>query len=141
MSTPRERESSPHAREDDEFEMTHDAKPDSQHLDAKTAIKDYEAELEASGQGLTGYEGLSQWQTAKKLWVPALYAFAMTFSSVCDGYQVATGGSMVANLGFAQRFGTGRNAAGEIFLESHTLANWGLAFGLCQTLGQFTIGP
>jgi len=98
-------------------------------------------ELEQSGQGLTGYEGLTQCQTLKLLWVPALYAFGMTFSSVCDGYQVAMGGSMVANVGFAQKFGTGVNAAGETFLTSNVLSNWGLAFSVCQCIGQFSIGP
>jgi len=98
-------------------------------------------DLVRAGQGITGYEHFTHWQTLKALTTPTLYAFLMTFSSVCDGYQVAMGGSIVANAGFVQKFGTGVNAAGHTFIESNTLSNWGLAFSISQTIGLFCIGP
>jgi len=47
------------------------------------------AEAAAQGQGATGYESLSIWQTVKKFKMNALVCLLVTFSAATDGYQIA----------------------------------------------------
>jgi hypothetical protein len=47
------------------------------------------AEAAAQGQGTTGYESLSIWETVKTFKMNAFICFLVTFSAATDGYQIA----------------------------------------------------
>jgi hypothetical protein len=71
-----------------------EAKPDiSQHdnpADNEHGItrKDLALDAASKGQGVSGYETLSLWETVKAFKVNAAICFAVTFSAATDGYQI-----------------------------------------------------
>lgn len=50
--------------------------------------KDIAVEAAAKGQGVTGYETLSLWETVKTFKVNSAYCFLVAFSAATDGYQI-----------------------------------------------------
>lgn len=56
--------------------------------EAISAPKNMSAEAAARGQGISGYESLSPWQTILHFKMNALICFAITFSAATDGYQI-----------------------------------------------------
>lgn len=50
--------------------------------------KDIVANAAAKGQGTTGYESLTVWQTVKLFKWNSLYCTLITFSAATDGYQI-----------------------------------------------------
>jgi hypothetical protein len=57
--------------------------------DVATQAMKTTAEAAAQGQGTTGYESLSIWQTVKTFKMNAFICFLVTFSAATDGYQIA----------------------------------------------------
>lgn len=51
-------------------------------------LKETSMHAAAVGQGLSGYEELSLWQTVRRFKVCALTCFVVAFSAVTDGYQI-----------------------------------------------------
>ncbi|KAL2831035.1 general substrate transporter [Aspergillus pseudoustus] len=97
------------------------------------------AEAAAQGQGTTGYESLSIWQTAKKFKMNALICFLVTFSAATDGYQIALIGNIIANAGFVKKFGTETNANGETVLASSVMSAWNSIGSVGQIVGMTTL--
>lgn len=52
------------------------------------ASKSLTSDAAARGQGLTGYESLSAWETVKAFKMNALICFIVTISAATDGYQI-----------------------------------------------------
>lgn len=50
--------------------------------------KDIAVEAAAKGQGISGYETLSLWETVRTFKVNSAYCFLMAFSAATDGYQI-----------------------------------------------------
>lgn len=50
--------------------------------------KEASMEAAARGQGVSGYETLSLWQTIKAFKVCTAYCFLVAFSAATDGYQI-----------------------------------------------------
>lgn len=61
-----------------------------EHADGDNALKPSDAinDAAATGQGVSGYENLSLWQTIKAFKVNAAVCFAVSFSAATDGYQI-----------------------------------------------------
>lgn len=57
--------------------------------DAMTA-KDLSVDAAAKGQGVSGYETLSLWQSVKAFKVNTAVCFAVAFSAATDGYQIGS---------------------------------------------------
>lgn len=53
--------------------------------------KDIAVEAAAKGQGVSGYETLSLWETVKTFKVNTAYCFLVAFSAATDGYQIGFG--------------------------------------------------
>jgi hypothetical protein len=58
--------------------------------DGRFESKEAALEAEARGQGVSGYETLTLWQTAKKFKLNVAICFAVTFSAATDGYQIGS---------------------------------------------------
>ncbi|KAL4907750.1 hypothetical protein BDW74DRAFT_166402 [Aspergillus multicolor] len=97
------------------------------------------AEAAAHGQGTTGYETLSIWQTAKKFKMNALICFLVTVSAATDGYQIALIGNIVANPGFVRKFGTQTDDNGQTILASSILSAWTSLGSVGQIVGMTTL--
>ncbi|RSM14737.1 hypothetical protein BHE90_014669 [Fusarium euwallaceae] len=93
----------------------------------------------AQGQGLTGYEHLSIWETIKKFKMASLICFVAAISAAAEGYQIGLAGNIIANPGFAKQFGTQTNDAGEKVLASSVMSTWGSVAGVGQFVGQMAI--
>lgn len=52
--------------------------------------KDIAAEAAAKGQGVSGYETLTLWETVKTFKVNTAYCFLVAFSAATDGYQIGS---------------------------------------------------
>ncbi|KNB17715.1 hypothetical protein FOXG_15486 [Fusarium oxysporum f. sp. lycopersici 4287] len=50
--------------------------------------KELSSEAADRGQGISGYEGLTPWETIKKFKMNAAVCFAVTLSAATDGYQI-----------------------------------------------------
>ncbi|UPK93075.1 hypothetical protein LCI18_004010 [Fusarium solani-melongenae] len=118
-----------------------EAKPDiSQHdnpADNEHGItrKDLALDAASKGQGISGYETLSLWETVKAFKVNTAICFAVTFSAATDGYQIGMNGNIIANPGFVSQFATKLNDAGEPFLASDILAGWSSIMSVGQIIG------
>jgi hypothetical protein len=55
---------------------------------APTTAKDVVADAADKGQGLTGYESLTWWQTVLKFKISSLVCFMVAISGGTDGYQI-----------------------------------------------------
>ena len=51
-------------------------------------VKEASMEAAAKGQGVSGYETLTLWQTVKAFKVNSLTCFIVAFSAATDGYQI-----------------------------------------------------
>ncbi|KAH8819236.1 sugar transporter [Xylogone sp. PMI_703] len=96
-------------------------------------------EAEAKGQGISGYETLTLWQTVKAFKVNAAICFMVTFSAAADGYQIGMNGNIIANPGFVKQFATRSNAAGDPVLASPILSGWSSIMSIGQIIGMTTI--
>ncbi|KAJ4074923.1 hypothetical protein NW760_015443 [Fusarium oxysporum] len=56
--------------------------------DGLQAPKELTSEAAARGQGISGYEELTPWETIKKFKMNAAVCFAVTVSAATDGYQI-----------------------------------------------------
>ncbi|KAH7024103.1 general substrate transporter [Ilyonectria destructans] len=101
--------------------------------------KNLSSEAAARGQGLTGYENLSVWETVKAFKMNALICFLVTISAATDGYQIGLVGNIIANPGFVEKFGTQRNDDGEIVLASSIMSAWGSIGSGGQIIGMVTL--
>lgn len=61
---------------------------DTDALENPDTPKDIAVEAAAKGQGVSGYETLSLWDTVKTFKVNTAYCFLMAFSAATDGYQI-----------------------------------------------------
>lgn len=126
--------------------------------------KSLAAEAAAAGQGVSGYETLTIWETAKKFKFNIFVCTMMAVSAAADGYQIgyvphhpifppsdqssavadddsspSMVGNIIANPGFVDQFATGVNAEGERFLASSVISAWN-AIGSCgQFVGMVTL--
>jgi hypothetical protein len=66
--------------------LEHTVTADAGCLSSKQAALD----AEAKGQGVSGYETLTLWQTLKAFKVNTAVCFAVTFSAAADGYQIGS---------------------------------------------------
>ncbi|EEU33411.1 uncharacterized protein NECHADRAFT_56685 [Fusarium vanettenii 77-13-4] len=107
--------------------------------EAPDALKDLASSAAAQGQGLTGYENLSAWQTVKAFKINALICFFTALSAAAEGYQIQLVGVIVANAGFVKQFGTQVNDAGDVVLASSIMSAWGSLGSVGQLVGQMSI--
>ncbi|KAL4874579.1 general substrate transporter [Aspergillus karnatakaensis] len=107
--------------------------------DEPTAATKVGAEAAARGQGTTGYEGLSVWETVMMFKMNALICFMVTFSAATDGYQIGMIGNIVANPGFIKKFGTDVSENGEVALASSVMSTWAALGSLGQIIGMTTL--
>ncbi|RSH83832.1 hypothetical protein EHS25_005447 [Saitozyma podzolica] len=105
-------------------------------LNQEKQFKDAAAE---KGQGFSGYEDLSLFQTISKFKVATLICFAVTLSAATDGYQIGIAGNIVANPGFVNQFGNETDSAGVRIIGASVLGTWGAIGSVCQLLGQVGI--
>ncbi|KAL3471738.1 general substrate transporter [Aspergillus californicus] len=97
------------------------------------------AEAAAHGQGTTGYESLSIWETVKTFKMNTLICLLVTFSAATDGYQIALIGNIIANKGFVKKFGTETDATGETVLASSVLSAWNAIGSVGQIIGMTSL--
>ncbi|KAL0942058.1 MFS alpha-glucoside transporter [Colletotrichum truncatum] len=107
--------------------------------EAARTTKEISIEAEAKGQGVTGYEELTPWQTVKQLKFVCLICFAVTFSAATDGYQVGMVGNIIANKGFVKKFGTQTTSDGDVVLASSVLSLWNILASVGQLTGMITL--
>ncbi|KAH7381976.1 general substrate transporter, partial [Cadophora sp. MPI-SDFR-AT-0126] len=107
--------------------------------EAPLSEKDVIADAAARGQGLTGYEDLSVWETLKTFKMNTLICGLMAISAATDGYQIGLIGNLVANPGFVRQFGDDVNASGEPILSSSLMSNWGLVGSISQISGMLLL--
>ncbi|KAF2649964.1 general substrate transporter [Lophiostoma macrostomum CBS 122681] len=91
------------------------------------------------GQGLSGYETLTVWETIKAFKMNALICFLASVSAATDGYQIALIGNLVANPGFIEQFGTVLNSKGEISMASSVLSTFNALASVGQIVGMVTL--
>ena len=60
---------------------------DIEHIDNPKGLA---AEAAEKGQGVSGYETLSLWETVKLFKVNTAYCFLVAFSAATDGYQIGS---------------------------------------------------
>ncbi|KAL4789744.1 general substrate transporter [Aspergillus venezuelensis] len=104
-------------------------------VDDVTQASKVTAEAAACGQGTSGFETLTVWQTVQKFKMNAFICFAVTFSAATDGYQIGIIGNIVANKGFIAKFGTDRTPEGEVVLASSVMSTWAALGSLGQIIG------
>ncbi|KAF4464685.1 sugar transporter [Fusarium albosuccineum] len=114
-------------------------KPSAVFLDDASVPKSISQEAASKGQGTTGYETLTLWETVKAFKVNALYCFAMTFSAATDGYQIGINGNVIANPGFVRQFSTKMNDAGDPVLAAPILSAWSSIMSVGQIIGMTTL--
>ncbi|KAF4458222.1 MFS alpha-glucoside transporter, partial [Fusarium albosuccineum] len=107
--------------------------------EAAHAPKDLSSEAAARGQGVTGYEELSPWQTILRFKMNALVCFAVTLSAATDGYQIGLIGNIIANSGFVKQFGTQITADGDVALASSVMSAWNAIGSVGQIIGMATL--
>ncbi|PVH80840.1 hypothetical protein DL98DRAFT_626950 [Cadophora sp. DSE1049] len=101
--------------------------------------KDISFEAAAKGQGISGYEELTPWQTIMKFKMNAFICFAATLSAATDGYQIGLIGNIIANQGFVEKFATRTNGKGEVYLASSILSTWAAIGSVGQIVGMTTL--
>ncbi|KAH6971379.1 general substrate transporter [Ilyonectria sp. MPI-CAGE-AT-0026] len=105
--------------------------------DKEPGINSEELALDAAaqGQGVSGFESLTWWETVKAFKVTVAICFAVTFSAATDGYQIGINGNIIANPGFVRQFATKFDAQGEPYLTSPILAGWSSIQSVGQIIG------
>ncbi|KAF5627226.1 sugar transporter [Fusarium tjaetaba] len=93
----------------------------------------------SKGQGLSGYETLSLWETCKAFKVCTAYCFLVAFSAATDGYQIGINGNIIANPGFVRQFATKVNADGDPTFASPILSAWSAIMSVGQIIGMSTL--
>lgn len=123
--------------------------------------KDVSAQALAKGQGTSGYEKLTIWQTIRAFKMNCLVCFLMTLSAATDGYQLGSVnnlpayhtllalslkkphhsmlGGIIANPGFVAQFATKTNDAGERILAAPILSAWSAIGSIGQIIGMTTL--
>ncbi|EXK29491.1 hypothetical protein FOMG_13967 [Fusarium oxysporum f. sp. melonis 26406] len=96
------------------------------------------SEAAARGQGISGYEELSPWQTIMRFKLNSLVCFAVTFSAATDGYQIGIMGNIIANTGFIEQFGTQQTDDG-VVLASSVMSVWNVIGAVGQIVGMTTL--
>ncbi|KZL80761.1 mfs alpha-glucoside transporter [Colletotrichum incanum] len=126
--------------------MTTDDKPeiDLEHADNAFEGRDVNpkhASLDAAakGQGVSGYETLTLWETMKAFKLCSATCFAVAFSAATDGYQIGINGNIIANPGFVKQFATETTAAGEPNLAAPILSGWSSIMSVGQIIGMTTV--
>ncbi|KAH7129952.1 general substrate transporter [Dactylonectria estremocensis] len=125
---------------------TQDEKPTSQVMEHEgtrdmlsSAAKDLNSEAAAAGQGVSGYETLTIWETVKMFKFNSFVCSLVAFSAATDGYQIGMIGNIIVNAGFVNKFATEVNGEGERYLSSPILSGWG-GIGSCgQIIGMTTL--
>ncbi|KAJ9419807.1 hypothetical protein FOXG_15485 [Fusarium oxysporum f. sp. lycopersici 4287] len=100
--------------------------------------KELSSEAADRGQGISGYEGLTPWETIKKFKMNAAVCFAVTLSAATDGYQIGLIGNIIANSGFVEQFGTQHTEEG-VVLASSVLSAWNSIGSGGQVVGMVTL--
>ncbi|GKT47982.1 MFS transporter fmqE [Colletotrichum spaethianum] len=93
----------------------------------------------ARGQGVSGYETLTLWETMKAFKLCSATCFAVSFSAATDGYQIGINGNIIANPGFVKQFGSELTAAGEPNLAAPILSGWSSIMSVGQIIGMTTV--
>ncbi|KAH8172225.1 sugar transporter domain-containing protein [Sarocladium implicatum] len=107
--------------------------------DAPPPLKEADMMAAAKGQGISGYETLTIWQTVKAFKVCTAYCFLVAFSAATDGYQIGINGNIIANPGFVKEFGTATTADGDPSLASPILSGWSAIMSVGQIIGMTTL--
>ncbi|KAH7119243.1 general substrate transporter [Dactylonectria macrodidyma] len=108
-------------------------------MEDASSPKDARAEAHAMGQGLTGYESLSLWQTVVKFKWCSVVCFLAAISAATEGYQIGLIGNIVANPGFSKQFGTQKDAEGNTVLAASVMSVWGVLGSVGQIVGQVSL--
>ncbi|OBR14265.1 MFS alpha-glucoside transporter [Colletotrichum higginsianum IMI 349063] len=93
----------------------------------------------AKGQGVSGYETLTPWETMKAFKLCSATCLAVAFSAATDGYQIGINGNIIANPGFVRQFATETTAAGEPNLAAPILSGWSSIMSVGQIVGMTTV--
>ncbi|WWD19437.1 hypothetical protein CI109_103897 [Kwoniella shandongensis] len=83
------------------------------------------------------FDDMDFFKTFKVFWRAELIAFIAAFSAAADGYQIQMTGSIVANKGFINQFGTA-HSKGKLILAAQSLSIWGGVQSLGQGMGMLT---
>ncbi|KAL4747009.1 hypothetical protein BDW72DRAFT_209932 [Aspergillus terricola var. indicus] len=103
--------------------------------DEGRGVKAISAEAAARGQGATGYETLTVWQTVCMFKINSLICMLVTFSAATDGYQIGMIGNVVANAGFITKFGTDTDSNGKPALAASVMSTWAALGSVGQIIG------
>ncbi|ODO05600.1 hypothetical protein I350_04658 [Cryptococcus amylolentus CBS 6273] len=88
----------------------------------------------------TAFAGLNKMQAMRKFWRACLFCGITTFGVMMDGYQTSMPGSILANAGFIEQFGTKISSAGVKSLDAKYVSMWsGLGY-LMQFIGNWAAG-
>ncbi|ODN95257.1 hypothetical protein L198_04646 [Cryptococcus wingfieldii CBS 7118] len=88
----------------------------------------------------TAFAGLNKMQAMRKFWRACLFCGITTFGVMMDGYQTSMPGSILANAGFIEQFGTIISSAGVKSLDAKYVSMWsGLGY-LMQFIGNWAAG-
>ncbi|KAF4809032.1 MFS transporter fmqE [Colletotrichum siamense] len=101
--------------------------------------KDVTLDAAAKGQGVSGYETLTLWETFKAFKVCSATCFAVAFSAATDGYQIGINGNIIANPGFINQFATETTSRGEPNLAAPILSAWSSIMSVGQIIGMTTV--
>ncbi|KAJ0290078.1 hypothetical protein Brms1b_000198 [Colletotrichum noveboracense] len=101
--------------------------------------KDVTLDAAAKGQGVSGYETLTLWETFKAFKVCSATCFAVAFSAATDGYQIGINGNIIANPGFINQFATETTSRGEPNLAASILSAWSSIMSVGQIIGMTTV--
>ncbi|CEN61033.1 hypothetical protein ASPCAL07702 [Aspergillus calidoustus] len=110
-----------------------------EHIEDSIKPREAAADAAAQGQAVSGYEGLSLWETIKTFKIATMVCFAAAFSAATDGYQIGINGSIIANQGFVEQFATKVDGSGKPYLASPILAGWSSIMSVGQIIGMVTI--
>ncbi|TYJ58911.1 hypothetical protein B9479_000344 [Cryptococcus floricola] len=88
----------------------------------------------------TAFAGLNKMQAMRKFWRACLFCGITTFGVMMDGYQTSMPGSILANAGFIEQFGTKISSEGVKSLDAKYVSMWsGLGY-LMQFIGNWAAG-
>jgi hypothetical protein len=70
-----------------------------EHIEDSIKPGEAAADAAAQGQAVSGYEGLSLWETIKTFKIATMVCFAAAFSAATDGYQIGYAAILLHQVG------------------------------------------
>ncbi|WVQ72838.1 hypothetical protein IAR50_002399 [Cryptococcus sp. DSM 104548] len=103
-------------------------------------VSDDKKPIEEDEAAITAFAGLTKVQAMRKFWRACLFCAITAFGVMMDGYQTSMPGSILANAGFIEQFGTVISSSGVKSLNAKYVSMWsGLGY-LMQFVGNWSGG-